>query len=106
MLAVKNEEVIPDKILISDTSDHSAFIFSKGKKQLIQDYAFSPAEQTFSSSHRELLALLETLQTHPDFFRFLMNPSLYWQMDSQNAARFILKGSRKTLIQSDILKIK
>ena len=60
MLAVKNEEVIPDEILISDASDHSAFIFSKGKIQLIQDYTFSPAEQTFSSSHRELLALLKT----------------------------------------------
>ena len=31
---------------------------------------------------------------------------MYWQTDSQNAARFVLKGSRKTLIQSDILKIK
>lgn len=104
--SVERDEILNEELLVSDASDHSAFIFSKGNIKLVEDYTFSPLEKNFSSSHRELLGLLKTLETNPKFFLSLTNPTLYWQTDSQNAAKFVLKGSRKPKIQQDILKIK
>ena len=103
---IQDNEVINENMLISDASDNSAFIFAKGDIQLVEDFVFSPSERNFSSSHRELIGLLKAMQKNPEYFRNLSNSTLYWQTDSQNAAKFVIKGSRKSKIQEDVLKIK
>ena len=76
--SVERYEILDEELLVSDASDHSAFIFPKGNTKLIEDFTFSPLEKIFSS-HRELLGLLKTLETNPKFFLSLTNPTLYWQ---------------------------
>ena len=104
--SITNEEVISDNLLVSDASDDVSFVYAKGDIQLVKDFIFSPQERLLSSGHRELLGLLKTLENCPEFFRKLSNPVLFWQTDSQNAALFVKKGSKKPKIQTDVLRIK
>ena len=92
--------------LVSDASSTQSFIFTADEKfSLVKEFVFSPSEVKLSSGHRELLSIVKLLMSEKAFFE--TTPGLYyWLTDSQNAYNFLNRGSRKELIQKDVLKIK
>lgn len=103
---IKSEEIIDEPVFVSDASADTAYVFAKNDVQIVQDFVFTENERNYSSGHRELLAILKTLQSNLDFFAKFKGQTVYWQTDSQNTVSFLKKGSRKSKIQSDVLNVK
>lgn len=100
-----SDSILPD-LIISDASDSHAFIFYKDSFIRSREFEFDEEEKTLSSGHRELLATSKFLQ-HCKETGIKFNSSIvYWQTDSKNNFSFLSKGSRKSRIQQDIVKIK
>jgi len=62
-------------------------------------------EMRFSSGHRELLAVLKTLQMVHATVRDPKPTTVFWITDSENLAAFLKKGSSKAHIQKDVFKV-
>ena len=72
----------------------------------MEDFKFNDTEKGYSSGHRELLAILKTIEANRNDFKKFNGKRIYWQTDSQNVVIFLNKGSRKPKIQADVFKIK
>lgn len=103
---IKEGDVIQEPVFVSDASEEVAYIFAKNNISVALDFVFTEKERDYSSGHRELLAILKTLQSQLDYFRGFQGQKIYWQTDSQNTVIFLTKGSRKEKIHKDVLKIK
>ena len=93
------------QVLASDASDKIAFIYETGQFRLVENFFFNESESAVSSGHRELLAIVKTLETMKDYFKE-SEKRIYWITDSANVFYFMKRGSVKELIQADILRIK
>ena len=105
--AVQNSDQNIENLFVSDASESHAFVYSAdGNFSYVQEFEFSAAQRELSSGHRELLAIKFTLESdHVKFLKFT-HGKVYWQTDSQNVFRFLRRGSRQSVIQSDIVAIK
>ena len=108
---VKTIETTENKVenlMVSDASETSAFVYHDGQVELINDHEFDNFEKSTSSGHRELLAVIKTLESEQNssFFTNLINRRLYWQTDSKNSFIFMSRGSRVPSIQKDVFKLK
>ena len=93
-----------ENLLVSDASDHSAFIF-------LADGSFSyaaafPVDSSASSSSRELDALVFALQRDAASFLSTGTHTIYWQTDSRVCERILLVGSRIPALQEKIFTLK
>ena len=88
--------------LVSDASDHSAFIYDLNDFKYVLDFSFNEEEKLSSSSFRELLSIIKFLEVEKN----LKNNLIYWYTDSQNLATFLNRGSKKDYIQKYIFNIK
>ena len=101
-LRTENEE-----IWASDASGFATCAYSiKAKKNLYYRGKLSPEEQLFSSGHRELLAVSQTLQNYSrEWIDKSESTNLYWLTNIENLVVFLSKGSGKSKIQQEIFKI-
>ena len=94
-------------LLVSDASESHAFCYTTDDRiVMVIDHPFSVEEKSLSSSQRELRAISLTLENQGEALKKLNSPLIYWQTDSRNARVFLLKGSKLSQIQKDVLKIK
>lgn len=93
------------QIFVSDASDKVAFVFEAEEFKIVEEFGFSEDEKIFGSGHRELLAVLKTLEKHKENLA-RKNTLVYWVTDSQNLYQFLMRGSRKPEIQHTVLRIK
>ena len=91
-------------LLVSDASDQFAFIFqADGTFRYVADFPVDPAA---SSTSRELDALLNAVIRDASNFAASGMRIIYWQTDSQVAARILQIGSRVPELQRKIFLIK
>ena len=96
-----------DNLFVSDASESHAFVYkADGQLCYVRDFEFTTEQKTFSSGHRELLAVKMALLQDPKFFQNLAPAKVYWQTDSVNCQTFLNKGSRRPKIPLDVLRIK
>ena len=93
------------RVFASDASDKVAFIYEAGSFKLVEEFAFTKAEQATSSGQRELLAIHKTLRQNREEMES-QKGRVYWITDSQNVHGFMKRGSRKADIQKIVLDIK
>ncbi len=96
-----------EMFLVSDASQVKAFAYnlSSGNNHSTEvDVLFTWQQQNMSSTARELLALLFTLQSWKASAS-LSGVNVYWATDSQSATFCIERGSRKQQIQEIIFEI-
>lgn len=96
-----------DKVMVSDASETKIFAYSLSddcNHQFSVSISLSGEERKLSSGHRELLAVLKTLQTWKAT-RCSTNMKVFWITDSTNVVAFINKGSNKAHIQKSIFEI-
>ena len=92
-------------VFISDASDKVAFVFEAEKFRIVEEFAFDQEEMSYGSGHRELQAVIKTLEKHKE--RIAIDRTvIYWVSDSKNVYHFLKKGSRRRDIQETVLKIK
>ena len=105
---IETTETKVENLMVSDASETSAFVYHDGQVELITDHEFDNSEKSTSSGHRELLAVIKTLESEQNssFFINLNNRRLYWQTDSKNSFIFMSRGSRVPSIQKDVFKLK
>ena len=105
---IETTETKVENLMVSDASETSAFVYHDGQVELINDHEFDNSEKSTSSGHRELLAVIKTLESEQNlsFFINLNNRRLYWQTDSKNSFIFMSRGSRVPSIQKDVIKLK
>ena len=91
---------------VSDSSQLQSFVYNVDESfSVVNEFIFTPYETNLSSSHRELLSIIKTLEK--DFEWFEKHPGLiYWLTDSKNVHNFLNRGSRKPEIQRDVVTIK
>ena len=91
---------------VSDSSQLQSFVYNADESfSLVNEFIFTQSEINLSSSHRELLSIIKTLEK--DFEWFEKHPGIvYWLTDSQNVHNFLNRGSRKPEIQRDVVTIK
>ena len=105
---ISNTSEKVDNLFVSDASESSAFIFYSGDFHLVNDFEFDNFEKNTSSGHRELLAVVKTLENeeNEEVFKNLKSRRIYWQTDSKNNFIFMSRGSKKPDIQRDVIKFK
>ena len=95
-------------VMASDASDSGFCHYSiRHNHETFTQGLFTAEESSLSSGHRELLAVLKTLQelgTTGDRHPFQDNHIL-WLTDSSNLCAFLSKGSKKPSIQADVLLV-
>ena len=92
-------------VFVSDASDKFAFVFEADKFRIVEEFGFSEEERGMGSGHRELQAVIKTLDKHKGNL-VKKNTVVYWITDSKNLYQFLKRGSRKPSIQRTVLKIK
>ena len=105
---IETTETKVENLMVSDASETSALMYHEGQVQLVNDHEFDNFEKSTSSGHRELLAVIKTLESEQNssFFTSLNNRRIYWQTDSKNSFIFMSRGSRVPSIQKDVFKLK
>ena len=65
-------------------------------------------EVNTSSGHRECLAVIKTLsdENNSHFFKRLPKRRIFWHTDSKNNYIFMTRGSKKPVIQRNVVKLK
>ena len=93
---IETTETKGENLMVSDASETSAFVYHDGQVQLVNDHEFDNFEKSTSSGHRELLAVIKTLESEQNsfFFTSLNNRRIYWQTDSKNSFILMSRGSR------------
>lgn len=92
-------------VFISDASDKVAFVFEAEKFRMVEEFGFDQEEMSMGSGHRELQAVIKTLEKHKEKIA-IDRTVIYWVSDSKNVYHFLKKGSRKKDIQRTVLRIK
>ena len=99
-------EVSQASIIASDASDIGHCCYSvKHGSVIYHQGIFSASEASFSSGHRELLAVLYALRQHDSVSHPLQGRHVLWLTDSTNLCVFLTKGSKKPAIQADVLEL-
>ena len=99
---IRNNPAIT-KVVYSDASDkgYGGDIVQKLGNTVAQG-SFSKPEQNTSSTHRELLAVVNVLKS---FKSILKNDNILWHSDNSNVSRIIQAGSTKPDLQKLALQI-
>ena len=84
--------VVHNKMIYSDASDHACGALVKGADELICHKMFTEEEASYSSTHRELIAILYSLEA---FGETLYDSKIKWFTDNQSTARIVEVGSMK-----------
>ena len=93
-------------IVASDASDIGHCHYSvKHGSQLFHQGLFNEFERSRSSGHRELLAVLAALRLHSPTDHPLQGRHVLWLTDSTNLCVFLTKGSKKPMVQADVLEV-
>ena len=104
LTAVKSD-VEQASVVASDASDIGHCCYSvKHGSEIYHQGVFSASESSFSSGHRELLAVLNVLRQHGPKTHPLRGRHILWLTDSTNLCVFLTKGSKKPAIQADVLE--
>jgi len=100
---LKNHKACED-IFVSDASDRKAVVYDllKGSKVELS-YNLSEEEQRWSSSAREALAVLRTLEQFD--LKMIGKKNIYWVTDSEVMAQVLKKGSHRQMLQQIVFKI-
>ena len=92
-------------VIASDASEHAICSYDvQNAGGFFHQDILSISEASYSSGHRELLAVLSTLRSSSSTAS-LSSRSCYWLTDSENLVTFLAKGSSKLAIQSTVLDI-
>lgn len=92
-------------VLVSDSSGVKAYVYGLNLPQeFTMEMSFSEDQKRLSSTGRELLALLFTLQ-HWKQTGYPLAASIYWATDSSAAASCIQKGSKSAEVQQIVFNI-
>ena len=92
-------------VIASDASEHAICSYDvQNAGGFFHQDILSISEASYSSGHRELLAVLSTLRSSSSTAS-LSSRSCYWLTDSENLVTFLTKGSSKLAIQSTVLDI-
>jgi hypothetical protein len=96
-----------EQIWASDASGFATCAYSiKADENVYYRGKFTEEEKKFSSGHRELLAVKQTLQNYSHIWSNKKEATnIYWLTDSENLVQFLKKGSGKSHIQKDIFQI-
>ena len=99
--------VHPAAIVASDASAHAVCAYDvQGAGGFFHQEVLSLSEASFSSGHRELLAVKTALQSASAASVFSgFSSSAFWLTDSENIVTFLTKGSSKPAIQATVLEI-
>ena len=101
--------VAPTSIVASDASAHAVCSYDvQGAHGFFHQDVLTLTEASFSSGHRELLAVKSALQSPTAQAAFSASPSsssVFWLTDSENMVTFLTKGSGRPLIQSTVIEI-
>ena len=79
---------LPDLLVSGSSATHAFVYMPDGTFSYVADFLFSPQEAAASSSMRELLAVAHALSRDGHLFVTTGVRTIYWQTDSQVAARF------------------
>ena len=98
---------LPSTVIASDTSAHAVCSYDVlGSSGFFHQEVLSISEASFSSGHRELLAVLTALQSAASTSAFPnASSSVFWLTDSQNLVTFLTKGSSRPAIQDTVIEI-
>lgn len=100
---VRTEE---EKIWASDASGYATCAYSIKGDHLYFRGLLNEKERGLSSGHRELLAVLRTLEFYERTGATNNSATnVYWLTDSQNMVVFLTKGSGKSHIQKEVFRI-
>ena len=106
-VVTKSGKIVEEQheLMVSDASDRVAFVYEANKWGIVKEFVFDKGERSISSGHRELKAIVKTIEQHADFLAKGAK-KIYWATDSRNVCAFLNKGSRKADIQKDVIDIK
>ena len=93
------------KIFCSDASESSAYVFEVDKNSFAAIYEHSPEEKITSSSFRELLSIIKTIEHHPHIFQSKEPKNILWLSDSQVLRQWTQVGSRIKIVQKLLIQI-
>jgi len=100
---VKNHKTC-EEIFVSDASDKKAVVYDLMRNSQTElSYNLSEDEQRWSSSAREALAVLRTLEQFD--LKMQGEKNIYWITDSEVMAQVLKKGSHRPLLQGIVFKI-
>jgi len=106
---ISNKDVLKnhkacEEIFVSDASDKKAVVYDLVKNSQTElSYNLSEEEQNWSSSAREALAVLRTLEQFE--LKKQGKKNIYWVTDSEVMAQVLKKGSHRPVLQSIVFKI-
>ena len=93
------------ELVVSDASERVAFVYEANKWKIVEEFVLEEGERALSSGHRELKAVVKTIERHADFLAQGAR-KIYWATDSKNVCAFLERGSKKADIQKDVIDIK
>lgn len=93
-----------EEMFVSDASDTKAVVYDllRGSK-IEMKYNLSDEEQKWSSSAREALAVLRTLEQFK--LKGTVRKNIYWITDSEVMSQVLKKGSHRQILQGIVFKI-
>lgn len=94
--------IMHNQIVYSDASEYACGALVQGENQLICHKMFNPEETSYSSTHRELIAILYSLEA---FGEKLFNSRVKWFTDNQSTAKIVDVGSMKLTLHLLAYKI-
>jgi len=100
---LKNHEKCSN-IFVSDASDQKAVAYNLTDNSIMElSYNFTEEEKIWSSSAREALAVLRTLQQFE--YKKQKRKNIYWVTDSEVMAQVLKKGSHRPMLQKIVFNI-
>ena len=97
-------EVVRD-LMASDSSDFQEYAYSLIQPNFVYSKFMSNDVRQLSSGHRELKSVLDTVVNNSNRFYSEKPALVYWMTDSENLVSWLVRGSRKPDIQSDIFDL-
>lgn len=100
---IKNHKVC-EEIIVSDASEVKAVAYRlTDDEQVVIRYNFDEEEKKWSSTAREALAVLKTLEQFD--LKMEQNKNIYWVTDSEVMTQVLKKGSHRLMLQTLVFKI-
>ncbi len=108
--AIPNHRVFSKVAIVAgDASDQAvcSYTIAPVRDSFYFKAQLSPDEAKTSSGHRELLTVLRTLEKKGSLLQrgSCKGVTVYWVTDSQNLVSFLTRGSTKSSIQEDVLRV-
>ncbi len=86
-------------VMVSDASEHKAFIYEADQIRVVHEFPFSLDERQQSSTFRELLAIHRLFSHSEKFLELNKGRSVAWLTDNQAVTSVVQRGSRVPQIQ-------